>query len=70
VALSDLQQLVEDFSADLERLNLSGDDQEAYSTMLCRLENQVDSGEPNWSIVEECRVYLERFRVSSTSHAA
>jgi hypothetical protein len=63
-----LHQLVEDFASDLERLNLNGDDQEAYSTMLCRLENQVDSGEPNWAIIEECRSYLERFRVNS--HAA
>lgn len=65
---ANLHKLVEDFAADLERLNLDGDQQEAYSTMLCRLESQADRDEPNWGIVEECRAYLERFRVNS--HAA
>jgi hypothetical protein len=37
-----LHKLVEGFAARLDALNLFGDEQEAYSTMLCRLENQAD----------------------------
>lgn len=62
---TDLHAVVEAFAAQLETLELTGDDLEAYSTMLCRLENQADHDEPNWMIVEECRAYLDRFSVKA-----
>ena len=66
----DLHALVDDFAARLETLNLSGDDQEEYSTMLSRLENQADRAEPNYAIVVECVAYLGRYSVTSATHAA
>jgi hypothetical protein len=57
---TDLHALGDDFDARLETLNLSGDDQEQYSTMLCRLENQADQQEPNHTIVVECVAYFGR----------
>lgn len=41
-------------------LNLDGDEQEEYSTMLLRLQNQVETGEPSEWIVNECLEYFER----------
>jgi hypothetical protein len=67
---TDLHSLVDEFAARLETLNLSGDDQEEFSTMLCRLENQADREEPNYAIVVECVAYFGRFDVSSAPHAA
>jgi hypothetical protein len=57
---TDLHTLVEELAAQLEALNLSGDDQAEYSTMLCRLENQADSDEPNERVVSECIAYFSR----------
>ncbi|HLY39647.1 MAG TPA: hypothetical protein VKR52_00480 [Terracidiphilus sp.] len=62
---TDLHAVVEAFAAQLEHLELTGDDQEAYSTVLCRLEDQADHDEPNWIIVEECRAYLDRFNIKA-----
>lgn len=54
--------LVDEFAARLETLELSGDNQEEYSTVLCRLQNQAERGEPNGSIIDECLAYLGRFK--------
>ena len=59
--LTDLTALVEKYAAGIEGLNLDGDDLEEYSTVLLRLQNQVETGEPNERIVKECLAYLERF---------
>jgi hypothetical protein len=67
---TDLNALVDEFAARLETLNLGGDDQEEYSTMLCRRENQADRDEPDDAIVAECVFYFGRYSVSSTPHAA
>jgi len=67
---TDLHTLVDELAARLEALNLSGDDQEEYSTMLCRLENQADREEPDDTVVVECVAYFGRYRVSSAPHAA
>ena len=67
---TELHTLVEDFAARLESLNLSGDDQEEYSTMLCRLENQAHREEPNYAIIVECVACFWRYSVSSAPHAA
>jgi hypothetical protein len=69
MALPDnLHILVDDLAPRLDSLNLSGDDQEAYSTMLCRLENQADREDPDFKIVVECVTYSSRYSVSK--HAA
>jgi len=47
-------------------LNLDGDEPEEYSTMLLRLQNQVETGEPSEAIVNECLLYFSRIE----SHAA
>ena len=62
---TNLHALVEDYAAKLGTLNLSGDDQEAYSTLLSWLENQADRDEPNWTIVEECRAYLDQYKAQA-----
>jgi len=59
--LTDLTALVEKYAAGIEDLNLDGDELKEYSTVLLRLQNQVETGEPNERIVKECLAYLERF---------
>jgi hypothetical protein len=49
---------------------LDGDEQEEYSTMLCRLEDQVDGGDQNYAIVVESVNYLSRYRVRFEPNAA
>jgi hypothetical protein len=67
---TDLHAIVDEFAERLETLELSGDDQEEYSTMLSWLENQADREEPNGAIVVECVAHFERYGVSSSPHAA
>jgi hypothetical protein len=67
---TDLNALVDDYAARLETLNLTGDDQEEYSTMLSWLENQANREESNGAIVVECVAYFGRYGVSSAPHAA
>ena len=59
--LTDLGTLIERFAAAIPDLGLDGDEQEEYSTMLLRLQNQVETGEPNDAIVRECVDWLNRF---------
>lgn len=61
VCAPDLHLLVDGFAAKLEALELSGEDQEEYSTVLCQLESQADRDEPSWAIVLECIDYLACF---------
>ena len=58
--ITDLTALVDDFAAAIPELNLDGDELEEYSTMLLRLQNQVETGEPIEWIVKECFNYLNR----------
>jgi hypothetical protein len=60
-SLSDLTLIVEQYAAALPFLGLDGDEQEEYSTMLLRLQNQVELGDPSEWIVNECLKYLARF---------
>jgi len=60
-SLLDLHLLVDKFAAALPFLGLDGDEQEEYSTMLLRLQNQVGTCEPSEWIVNECPKYLARF---------
>jgi hypothetical protein len=60
-SLQELNLIVDKFAAALPFLGLDGDEQEEYSTMLLRLQNQVETGEPSEWIVNECLKYLERF---------
>ena len=59
--LTELTALVDKFATALPNLNLDGDEQEEYSTMLLWLQNQVETGEPSARIVNECLTYLNRF---------
>jgi hypothetical protein len=58
--LTDLNALVERLAAAIPDLNLDGDDQEEYGTMLLRLQNQVETGQPSEWIVNECLEYFKR----------
>ena len=60
--MSDLTALLEKYVAAIPALNLDGDDLEEYSTVLLRLQNQVETGEPSERIVKECLAYLEQFK--------
>lgn len=59
--LADLHLLIDKLAAALPNLDLDGDDQEEYSTMLLWLQNQVETGEPSERIVGECLRYFKRF---------
>ena len=58
---TELSALVDRLAAAIPDLNLDGDDQEEYSTMLLWLQNQVETGEPSEWIVNECLAYFARF---------
>lgn len=58
---TDLDALLQQYAAAIPDLNLDGDDQEEYSTMLLRLQNTIETGEPNARIVNESLAYLSRF---------
>ena len=59
-SVSELTELVEQLAASIPDLNLTCDEQEEYSTMLLRLQNTVETGEPNDRIVKECLAYFGR----------
>ena len=59
--LIDLTALVEKVAARIPDLNLDGDEQEEYSTMLLWLQNQVETGEPSSAIVDRCLAYFKHF---------
>jgi len=58
-SLLDLHLLVDQFAELLPGLNLDGDEQEEYSTMLLWLQNQVEGGTPNPTFVDRCLRWLE-----------
>ena len=59
--LSELTALVENLAVAIPDLNLDGDEQEEYSTMLLWLQNQVETGEPSEAIVNRCLIYFKEF---------
>ena len=59
--LTDLNALVEKLAAAIPNLDLDGDEQEEYSTMLLWLQNQVETGEPSEPIVKRCLAYFAQF---------
>jgi hypothetical protein len=63
--LTDLSALVEQFAAAIPDLNLTGDEQEEYSTMLSRLQDQIETGEPTEDVVKECLAYFAGFESQS-----
>jgi hypothetical protein len=65
-SLLDLHLLVDKFAALLPDLNLDGDEQEEYSTMLLRLQNQVEGCEPNETFVDHCLDWLDRFTTKAS----
>jgi len=58
--LTDLTRLVEKLAAAIPNLNMDGEEQEEYSTMLLWLQNQLETGEPSDRIVNECLAYFQR----------
>ena len=61
LTLTDLTTLVEKLAAAIPDLNLDGDEQEEYSTMLLWLQNQVETGEPSETVVRECLAFFSKF---------
>jgi hypothetical protein len=61
-SLLDLHLLVDKYAAVLPNLNLDGDDQEEYSTMLLWLQNLVEGGPPNPTFVEHRLTWLDHFK--------
>jgi hypothetical protein len=61
--ITELGALVEKLAVGLPDLNLDGDELEEYSTMLLWLQNQVETGEPNEAIVDECLAYFNRMEL-------
>lgn len=59
--LTDLSTLIQEFAAAIPDLNLTGDEQEEYSTVLAWLQSTVDTGDPNPRIANECIEYLRRY---------
>lgn len=49
------------FAAAIPNMNLDGDEQEEYSTMLLWLQNQIETGEPSEAIVKQCLEYFAGF---------
>lgn len=68
-SLLDLHLLVDRYAALLPELNLDADEQEEYSTMLLRLQNQVEGGTPNETFVDRRLAYLEKFKEPSKLNA-
>lgn len=60
LTIDDLSTQIEKLAMSIPDLNLSGEEQEEYSTMLPRLEKQIETGEPSESIVKECLGYFRR----------
>ena len=59
--LYSLYMLVDKYATQIEKLNLDGDQLEEYSTVLLRLQNQVETGEPSHKIVTQCLACLNKF---------
>jgi hypothetical protein len=59
--ITDLSELLEKYAAAIPNLDLDGEEQEEYSTMLLWLQNQVETGEPSERIVTECIAYFKQF---------
>ena len=53
--------LVDKYASEIEKLHLDGDQLEQYSTILLRLQNTVETGEPNMRIVDECLASLSEW---------
>jgi hypothetical protein len=66
-SLLDLHVLVDKYAAVLPNLNLDGDEQEEYSTMLLWLQNQVEGRTPNQTYVDQCLAWLDRFTTQATA---
>ena len=61
--LTDLDALVAQYADAIPTLNMDGDHQEEYSAMLLRLQNTVETGEPNARTVNECLAYFARYGI-------
>ena len=59
--LMNLNSMIERLSAAIPELDLTGDEQREYRTMLLRLQSTIEAGEPNQRIVNECLAYFAAF---------
>ena len=66
--VKELNALIERLALVIPDLNLDGDEQEENSTMLLRLQNTVETDEPNQRIVFECLAYFESMATRAASH--
>ena len=67
---TDLSSLVGSYAAVLPTLNLSGDDQVEYSTVLSWLQILIERGSPKECVIRECTEYLDRKIVQTTPTSA
>jgi hypothetical protein len=56
-----LYKLVDKYASEIEKLNLNGAQLAEYSTVLCHLQKQVETGEPSHKIVNHWLAYLSKF---------
>jgi hypothetical protein len=62
--LTDPIVLLEKYIEAIPALNLDGNEMEEYSTVLLRLQNQLETGERSERIVKECLAYLDTVQVA------
>ena len=61
--IMELTAMIERLAATVPKLDMDGEEQEEYSTMLLWLQNQVETGEPSELIVRQCLAYFGQFEV-------
>jgi predicted transposase YdaD len=59
--MTDPTALLEKYIAAIPVLNLDGDELEEYSSVLLRLQNQVETGEPSDRVISECLAWMVQF---------
>jgi hypothetical protein len=60
-SLDVLTALVDQLASAIPGLNLDGDEQEEYSSVLSWLQDQVETGKPSEAIVSKCLAYFAKF---------
>jgi hypothetical protein len=68
--LLDLYLLVDKYAAALPDMDLDGDEQEEYSTMLLWLQNQVEGGTQKQTFVDFCLTWLDQTPLKTTFQVA
>jgi len=58
-----LYKFVDKYASEIEKLNLNGAQLAEYSTVLLRVQRQVETGEPSHKIVSQWLAYLSKFSI-------